>query len=155
MKVFSSETARDKSLWVFFLLTFTLSWMAWIPMAALGVEVSLSGGKVSSLGLLLIGAFSPSIVGILMAYRNTDTSGKLDFWRRVIDFRQISLGWYAMILLLFPVIMALTFFIESMLGGDIPPLEVALQTLTQPSALFVFIVSMLIGGPLAEELGWR
>ena len=155
MKNVSSDTPRDKSLLVFFLLTFTLSWMAWIPMAASGVEVSLSGGKVSSLGLLLIGAFSPSIVGILMAYRNTDKAGKLDFWRRVIDFRQISLGWYAMILLLFPVIMALTFFIESMLGGDIPPLEVALQTLTQPSALFVFIVSMLIGGPLAEELGWR
>jgi hypothetical protein len=119
------------------------------------MEVSLSGGKVLSIVLLMSGAFSPSVVGVLMIYRSTDKAGRLDFWRRVIDYRRISLGWYGVILLLFPLIMGLTFAFESMLGGDVPPLEGALQTLTQPSALLIFIITMLIGGPLAEELGWR
>ena len=136
-----------KSLWTFFILTFALSWVFWIPVAASGKEVSL--------GLLVVGAFSPSMVGVLMTYRSADKAGRLDFWRRTIDFGRIGLGWYAVILLLFPVIMALTFLLESMLGGDVPSLEGARQTLTQPSALLVFVISMLIGGPLAEELGWR
>jgi membrane protease YdiL (CAAX protease family) len=155
MKNFSSKTTNGKSLWFFFLSTFALSWILWIPMAASGMEVSLSGGKVFPIVFLLVGAFSPSVVGVLMIYRSTDKAGRLDFWRRVIDYRRISLGWYGVILLLFPLIMGLTFIFESMLGGDVPSLEGALQTLTQPSALLIFIISMLIGGPLAEELGWR
>ncbi len=150
-----SNTKRGKSLWTFFLLTFALSWVIWIPIAASGKEVSLSGGDVTSLGLLVLGAFSPSLVGILMITICEDKNGRLNFWHRVIDFRRISSGWYAVILLLFPLIMALTFFLESILGGDIPPLEGALHTLAKPSALLVFVITMLIGGPLAEELGWR
>ncbi len=155
MKDLCSDKKHSIYLRTFFLLTFTLSWMIWIPMAASGLEINLSGGKVSTLIFLMIGAFSPSIIGILMTYRTSDKAGRLDFWRRVIDFRRISFGWYGIILLLFPVIMGLTFFIESMLGGDIPPLESVLQTLNQPYALLVFLITMLIGGPLAEELGWR
>ena len=155
MNDFCSNKKHNKNLWTFFLITFTLSWIIWIPLAASGMEINLSGGKASTLVLLLVGAFSPSIVGVLMTYRSTDKVGRLDFWRRVIDFRQISLVWYAVILLLFPLIMGFSFFTESMLGGDVPPLENALQILTQPSALLVFLISMLIGGPLAEELGWR
>jgi membrane protease YdiL (CAAX protease family) len=149
------NNGQNMHLLTFFLSTFTLSWIMWIPMAASGREVSLSGGDAASLGLLMLGAFSPSLVGIFMTYRRTDKAGRRDFWKRVIEFRRIGLGWYAVIFLLFPVIMALTFFLESLFGEGVPSLAGALQTLTQPSALLVFILSMLIGGPLAEELGWR
>jgi membrane protease YdiL (CAAX protease family) len=143
----SPEKTLGKSLWMFFILTFALSWAFWIPMAASGKEVSL--------GLLVIGAFSPSVFGILMTYRSADKAGRADFWRRTIHFGRIGSVWYAVIGLLFPAIMALTFVLDSVLGGEIPSLEGALQTLTQPFSLLVFIITMLIGGPLAEELGWR
>jgi membrane protease YdiL (CAAX protease family) len=143
----SPDKRPDRALWIYFILTFALSWALWIPLAISGREVSLA--------LLVVGALSPSIIGVLMTYRTTDRAGRLDFWRRTVGFGRIGLGWYAVILLLFPATMALTFLLESMLGGDIPSLQGARQTLTQPLALLVFIVSMLIGGPLAEELGWR
>ena len=141
------ERSPDKSLWVFFAATFAISWAFWIPIAV--------SGKEMPLGFLVIGAFSPSVVGILMTYWRTDKSGINDFWRRTVGFGRISPRWYAVILLLFPAIMVLTFFLESALGGKVPSLEGARQTLTRPPTLLVFVITMLIGGPLAEELGWR
>jgi len=147
MNTNSLEKVLDKPLWTFFVLTYVFSWVFWIPIAVSGKEVSL--------GLIVIGAFTPSVFGTLMTYRTLDKAGRADFWRRIIGFRRIRAWWYAVILLLFPTMMALTFFIESMLGGEVPSLEGARETLTQPLSLLVFIITMLIGGPLAEELGWR
>jgi membrane protease YdiL (CAAX protease family) len=45
--------------------------------------------------------------------------------------------------------------IEALLGGFSFSLEAARQTIQDPASLVVFILSMLVGGPLAEELGWR
>lgn len=155
MRFLSSNKNQGNSLWQFFLLTFTLSWLIWIPVAASNRELSQSGKGVVSLSLLMIGAFSPSIIGILLHHRNTEQASRTDFWRRIIKFRRITPKWYVVILLIFPTIMALTFFVETILGGEIPSLEGVIQILTNPISLLVFIISMLIGGPLAEELGWR
>jgi len=133
--------------WLFFILTYSFSWLFWIPIA-------LSGKKVA-LPLIAIGAFSPSLFGILMTHLTTDKVNRHDFWRRVISFRLIRIRWYIVIVLLFPLIMTTTFLLETLLGGALPPLEGAIQTLTQPIPLLVFIITMLIGGPLIEELGWR
>ena len=133
--------------WLFFILTYSFSWLFWIPIA-------LSGKKVA-LPLIAIGAFSPSLFGILMTHLTTDKVNRHDFWRRVISFRLIRIRWYIVIVLLFPLIMTTTFLLETMLGDALPPLEGAIQTLTQPIPLLVFIITMLIGGPLIEELGWR
>jgi len=142
-----SEESFGQSVWLFFILTFAVSWLFWIPLAASGEEVPLA--------VLVIGAFSPSIFGVLMTYRTKGKEGRAEFWRSLFGFGRIGLVWYAVILLLFPMVMALTFLLESVLGGEIPSLEGAREILTQPVALLVFIITMLIGGPLAEELGWR
>lgn len=155
MKTNFSNIEINRLLRFYFLMTFGISWSLWIPMAASVREVSLSGGDGLSLALLLLGAFSPSLTGIFMTRRITDQAGWLDYWRRAIDFRKISPGWFAIILLFFPMTMALTFLIESLLGGNIPSMDGAWQTLTHPLTLLVFVISMLIGGPLAEEFGWR
>ena len=41
---------------------------------------------------------------------------------RASDFRRMSLGWYVVILLLFPLTMALTFVLDSVLAGHVPSL---------------------------------
>ena len=143
----SSHKAFDKSLWSFLLLTFAFSWALWIPMALAGTKASLP--------ILVIGAFTPSVFGGLMTYRAADQAGRADFWRRLIGFRRIGLVWYAVIGFLYPAILSITFLLEHVLGGDLPSLEGARETISQPLALIVFILTMIIGGPLAEELGWR
>lgn len=133
--------------WLFFILTYSFSWLFWIPIALSGQTVALP--------LIAIGALSPSLFGILMTYLTTDKVNRHDFWRRVISFKLIRIRWYVVIILLFPLMMTITFLLETLLGGALPPLEGARQTLTQPIPLLVFIITMLIGGPLIEELGWR
>lgn len=133
--------------WLFLVLTYGFSWLFWIP-------ITLSGKKVA-LPLIAIGGFSPSFFGILMTYLATDKASRHDFWRRVISYRLISIRWSVVIILLFPLIMTMTFVLEILLGGTLPPLEGVRQTLTRPIPLLMFIIMMFIGGPLMEELGWR
>ena len=102
MKTSNSNIEISRFLRFYFLMTFGISWSLWIPMTASVREVSLSGGDGLSLALLLLGAFSPSLTGIFMTRRITDQAGWLDYWRRAIDFRKISPGWFAVILLFFP-----------------------------------------------------
>lgn len=130
--------------WLFFILTFGLSWALWIPFAVSGRPVSLAA--------LAAGAFAPTISGILLA---TLQHGGRDFWKRVVSFRRISGKWYAVIFLLFPVVVGLSLFIDFCIGGTFYSLKNALATVENPIALLTFIVMMLFGGPLNEELGWR
>jgi membrane protease YdiL (CAAX protease family) len=143
----ASGSKFDKPLSVFLILTFGFSWVLWVPMALPGEKISLP--------ILAVGALSPSIFGILMTYRSADKASRADFWRRLFDVHRIGLVWYAVIGLLYPAIMAIAFLIEYLLGGELPSLVGAWETLTQPLALVSFILTMLVGGPLAEELGWR
>lgn len=132
---------------VYFLLTFALSWILWIPLAASGKEVPLA--------ILVIGAFTPSLMGVLLTYWSEDKTGRKEFWRRVVDFKRIKPVWYVVILLMFPLVLTLTYLIQAILGGPPPTLQGALETLTNLPAMVMFIITMLVGGPLAEELGWR
>ena len=141
------RTGSSRGLWVFFALTYAFSWLIWIPLA-------LSGRKVA-LPVVAIGAISPSLAGVLMTFLTTDTEGRRDFWRRAFSFRLVRARWYAVIALTFPAIMAMTIVLETLLSGAPPSLDGAVDTLARPVALLSFIVTMLIGGPLAEELGWR
>ncbi len=133
--------------WLFFILTFGLTWLFWIPLA-------LSGRK-AGLPALAIGGFSPTLIGIVMTYLTQSSAGRRDFWKRVIDFRLVGGKWYAVILSIFPLTIAFTFLLDILMGGILPAHEGAIQTLTHPGSLIVFIIVMLLGGPLAEELGWR
>jgi uncharacterized protein len=133
--------------WLFFVLTFALSWALWIPFVVSGREVSLLA--------VAGGAFAPSIVGAVLASVSRDRESRRDFWKRVYSFRRIGGAWYAVIFLAFPVLVGLTLVIDYLIGGRFFSLQAAARTLSQPVALAVFVVQMIVGGPLAEELGWR
>lgn len=68
--------------WLFFPLTFFLTWIFWIPLALSGQAV-MRGWLIIP---LLAGSFGPSIVGIIMVHRTKDRQGRRDFWRRSIRF---------------------------------------------------------------------
>ncbi|HUZ17838.1 MAG TPA: CPBP family intramembrane glutamate endopeptidase, partial [Spirochaetia bacterium] len=130
--------------WLFFAVTFGLSWVLWVPFVVSGREVSLFA--------IAGGAFAPTFAGIfLISLRGN----RRDFWNRVVSFRRIGGRWYAVIVLLFPVIVALSLFIDFCIGGSLYSLKSAVSTVIHPVSLLTFIVMMLMGGPLAEELGWR
>jgi membrane protease YdiL (CAAX protease family) len=140
--------------WLFFVLTFSLSWAFWIPSAALSRR-----GTTFPLGILFfLGGFGPSICGVIMTYRTRDRDGRRDFWRRTLDFRRIGGRWYALILLIFPLLAALSVLVEALMGGDAPSFPYLAAIAAAPWVLLylpVIAVQVALCGPISEELGWR
>jgi membrane protease YdiL (CAAX protease family) len=78
-----------------------------------------------------------------------------DYWRRAIDFKRISLKWYAVIFLLAPLYSILALLTGYLICGNIPLLETAASYLNSPLTIVPFALVTLFYGPLPEELGWR
>jgi membrane protease YdiL (CAAX protease family) len=122
------------------------------------VPLALSGKDVNGTTLLIpfaLGGFGPSIAGIIMMYRNKDKQGRRDFWKRVIDFKRISTGWYLFIFLVFPILYIVLFSLNSLLGNPLPPFERISQIAANPLLLIGIVITGILTGPLSEELGWR
>jgi membrane protease YdiL (CAAX protease family) len=140
-----------KNFGVFILLTYVISWLFWVPLA-------LSGKEVSGTTLLIpfaLGGFGPSVAGIIMVYRNKDKQERRDFWKRVIDLKRISVGWYLFIFLAFPALYIVLFSLNSLLGNALPPFERLSQIAVNPFLLIGIVITGILTGPLSEELGWR
>ena len=135
--------------WLFFGMTYGLSWCIWIPYILFGKAVD---GPAPA---LVIACSIPSLVGILLTHLTSDNIHRRDFWKRVVSFKLIGSGWFVVIVCLFPFLLCLGLLTDKLLGGASPPLGEAEQTLAQPAALLLYIGANLIGGPLGEELGWR
>lgn len=134
---------------VFTTATFLVSWALWLPIALF--DLSLSAGTIP----LVLGAFAPSVIGVVLMRRVSSPEKRRDFWRRVLDPRLVSLRWWLAIGTMFPLLMATTLVIGAILGIELPENEFAATTLSRPISLLGFVMLMAIGGPLAEELGWR
>ncbi|MCC8358311.1 CPBP family intramembrane glutamic endopeptidase [Salinimicrobium sediminilitoris] len=90
-----------------------------------------------------------------MVQTSWSARGKREFWKRVFDIRHIGKKWLLLIFLIFPVILAVGYFILFLIGKEIPDFSLYFSGLDNFEAIVLFLVFMLLGGPLAEELGWR
>jgi membrane protease YdiL (CAAX protease family) len=142
---------KKRSVWIFFALTYFLSWIFWIPLALSGQDMRAGPLLIP----MLLGGFGPSIAGIIMTYRTQDREGRRDFWKRSINFKQIGTAWYAVILLIFPLVYGLAILLDMLLGGTPPGAEAIAQIAAQPASLIVMLLMTLMLGPLSEEFGWR
>lgn len=133
----------------FLAITVAVTWVLWWPVALLGLSES------AGTPFVLIGAFVPSAVGVVLMRRENDADGRSDFWRRVRDPRHIGPRTLLIIVLLFPAITGLALTIAAVSGMALPSNDNLIDTVTSPITLLSFVVVMAIGGPLAEELGWR
>lgn len=147
----TSLPTKNISIWIFFALTYILTWIFWIPLALSGQDVMAGPLMIA----LVIGGFGPSIAGIIMTYRTQNHEGRRDFWRRSINFSQIGGRWYLVILLIFPLVYGLAILLDVLLGGSLPGAEAISQIAVQPASLVGMLLMGLIIGPLAEEFGWR
>lgn len=140
--------------WQFFTLAFFLSWLFWVPAATMSHNTT-----SFPLGILyLLGGFGPSIAGVFMVYRTRDQDSARDFWQRVFSFRRIGPGWYAFIVLVFPVLVALSLLVEVLAGRNLPFFPYLAALAGEPLLVLwlpVIALQVLLLGPLSEELGWR
>lgn len=138
-----------KNLKQFFLFSFFFSWFVWIGM------IIFEPGEQFFIPLLFLGAFGPSIAAALLISFSGNSAEKKDFWKRVIDFRRISLKNFLFILLVFPVILLIGYSLMKLVGLEIPSVSSFFEGIDSVSSFLYLLLFMLLGGPLAEELGWR
>jgi len=145
------KTTALKFPWLYLSLAYGLAWMFWIPVALTRQDYQQSP---LLLAVVFLGVFGPGVAGILLTYNELGREGGRDFWRRVFDFRRINLKWYALILLLYPVMQIITIVINAWLGGDPPQFAFVRKALAVPACIPLVMVLYLLQAGL-EELGWR
>ena len=142
------QMLKRHSLLTYFVLTFGGTWACWIPLALSDAFASQDAAQPSSLLLLWpLGLIIPSLVGILLTALFSGKSGLGALFRRLGQVR-VALIWYAVVLLLVPVLLFVAIGVSTLLGGATIDYAYAW------SRLPVWLVLCLIPG-LGEELGWR
>lgn len=150
-KAHEMNTSKPKFPWLYLVLAYGLAWIFWIPVALTRQDYQKSP---LLLAVVLFGVFGPGIAGIILTYRELGKEGGRDFWHRVLDFRRISLKWYALILLLYPAVHLISIAINDWLGGTPPQFEFIKEAIAMPIGIPVVVILYLLQAGL-EELGWR
>ena len=145
-----SKITTHANPWHFFALALGLSWLFWIPLALLGQEAM----KFPFVILMIAGGLGPAAAEIILVFGLGSRYQKKDYWHRVFDVRRISLGWYAVVFLMFPVLNGLATLLSVLMGGPQPSFETAARLLANPLSIVPYVIFVFFFGPLPEELGW-
>lgn len=141
----------------FFLLTFALSWLIWLPAVTPLQGLMSFDVPVWAVGLLLLGAAGPSLAAIIVAYTQHGRSGISALFRSFSQWR-VGWHWYVTVIGLPILFFWLTILIHAALTGTRPQLDTSLGWWLLPNLALAFALRFLIAlpsGPLAEEMGWR
>jgi CAAX protease family protein len=119
------------------------AWLLWIPVALLHPP------RAIGVPLIALGGLAPSTAAFLLS----DGAGRRDLLRRFTDLGRIREFWWVLILAFHPLVALGSNWIGMRLGG--PSVALDRATLLHPASLLAWLVIMIVGGPLAEEFGWR
>jgi uncharacterized protein len=136
----------------YFIIAYAGTWLVWLPLA---LSEDGSGLLSFSIPLLLAyfgyGAFlGPFLSGFVMTGAIEGRAGIGRLLRRFVLWR-VGLGWYLFVLLGVPSIFALA---AALMPGALGSFE-GLAPLAPLPLLILFVFVFFLGGPLAEEPGWR
>ncbi|SFC51808.1 CAAX protease self-immunity [Halobiforma haloterrestris] len=146
-----SATVSVANPWLFFGVTFLITWSFWLSAIVLGVSFSSAAGLV----LLLTGLVGPGIAGIGFVYIVYDDRGRSDFWSRITQVRRIGSRWFLILLLLPLAVTTVAAVVDLLLGGPGATWGEGVQEFGgNPLAILpaLFFASL---PPILEELGWR
>jgi len=132
------QTLKRHPVLTYFVLVLVLSWAFWIPTAIAHDTTSFPFIVFAALGNIM-----PSLVGILLTALLSGKSGLGELFRCLGQVR-VPLIWYAVVLLLPPVLWLVALGVTTLLG---------FATITFAFSVVGVLGSFVAG--LGEELGWR
>ena len=138
--------APESHLLVFLLVAFVLAWVPWAAVVSLGGELRWHAAILQALA-----TFAPGVAALVVAGQASGWAGLRKVLKPLGHFR-VGGSWYALALLGPPVLMAAAVAVHVGLGGRPPDLPDPGRWLFIPG---LFVLVLLIGGPLGEEPGWR
>lgn len=134
----------DSSAAAFFLLLILVS----IPLWILGNFVS-TEQLPANLPISALMAFNPLIVAVILSFQEGGANRVKELLRQSVDFRSIRpLYWYAVVIVLMPFVLLVSYSVQTLLGGGTTTPELPLLAL--PILVVIFAISAF-----GEEVGWQ
>lgn len=144
-----AQHLRQHPLVFFSLMAFGWSWA--IDVLTLGFWHPSAGSVADALRVIIPGLIgAPAFPALIMTALTEGRAGIGRLLRRCVLWR-VGWHWYLFVLIGFPALLLLSFLLPS---GAIASLREPLPLLLLNS-LPALLVILLVGGPLAEEPGWR
>ena len=138
------QTLKRHALLTYFVLVFVVDCACWIPLAISGTYKGTTQGLPPAYLLLyILGNINPSLVGILLTALFSGKSGLGELFGRLGQVR-VPLIWYAVVLVLLPVLWLVALGIPTLLGG---------ATIAYAWSGLAVLNGLAAG--LGEEFGWR
>lgn len=128
-------------------ITFAWSWALWLLLLATQDITSVDSYSAQTLGIIFAGAFGPTIGALVVTYMQSGWAGIRTLLGRLFVWR-VGLRWYALLLLPF-IMWLITVQLVGRLQG------VAFEFTGSVLMVIPALLSSLLGGPIAEEIGWR
>ncbi len=126
---------------IFFVLTYSFSWLFWMPMVSTNHESRL---------LLIIGTFGPTLVALLLTGIDRGWSGLRELLGRLLIWR-VNIFWYLFSFLATMLVVMASIGIYVKIGGAVPQFNDPRKIyLVIPAFAYVLFLSVL-----GEEIGWR
>lgn len=135
----------------FFLLTFTLSWLIWIPLAMshFGFGPIHIPEETSNI-VRLLGVLMPAVSALLLTAYMGGRGALRNLLARLVLW-QVDWKWWVAAVVLQPVLLGLATLLFNLFGGS-PPVTLSLPAFV--AALIVSVILLLIA-TLGEEIGWH
>lgn len=140
----------------FFLLTFGYSWLLGLPvvLSSLGV-LPFHLAQLPALLIQLLAAWGPTFSALLLTGLISGKAGLRALLSRVVRWR-VGVQWYLFVFFSYGLIILAALGVDVLLGGNLPKDIQLTPWYTVPlQFVLVFPLYLFVGGPLAEELGWR
>jgi membrane protease YdiL (CAAX protease family) len=137
---------------LFYLLAFGWTWLFWVSLALHEQDlVSLPDGIYRYLSESNPAAWGPLLAALFLTFLNAGWGGIKDLLKQGLRVR-FGVFWYAVVLLLFPVVIGGATWLAQLSGEEIPPSPAFADPVAIPIS---FVAIFFLGGPLQEEFGWR
>jgi hypothetical protein len=140
---------KQHPLIAFFTFSYAMAWTIWILAGLLAPDLLTA--------LALVGVWAPTVSAILLTGIISGKAGIRKLLRRGLYWR-VGIQWYAIVLFGIALIGAVAIAIHVLLGGTVPQPTVPAGMSSEQLYIFLpilYLSNIFIGGPIAEELGWR
>ena len=134
----------------FIVLVFVFLWTCWGLAIFTGRPIS----TFPNMLLYMLGGSGPTLVALFYLFRHFDKDARRRFWSRLIDVHRVRPIWWFLCLFAIPILVLSALALDLVLGAEpvaMPNLE---MLMAQPGMIPMFVIMILIGGALSEELRW-
>ncbi len=129
---------------VYIIIAFAISWAGWLVL----IITNTAPGFFNPWKLLA--AFGPSLAGLLVIFIDSGRPGLHHLWKQLTHFR-VHWKWYAISLITPPLLMLLSLWIHTLLGGS----GLAYNDPAEIYRVIPVFLLVLVFSVLGEEIGWR